>query len=219
MDNTAKDNHFVFAIMVFLCLCLAIIAIFCGGEIMKKITASGGILLIVGIALIIILLLLNPKNWFFKNENELNSWGLVRNDNKKTVLKDKNIKKLMFDESITSISGIEVEKNKFLTDVEFYAENLIISDTSFSKCKNLSSVTFYHKPTTIIADAFSGCHNLKHVYLIGEQESFKGFSITVPENCTIEFKPVKTIEVKEIEKESTKNENKKDYNGSSKKGK
>lgn len=130
------------------------------------------------------------------SSQEVESWILVTNQNKNTVFTcEKNITKIAYDESIVSIDKQPKDKLKNLRAIEFYATNLEIHDSAFLGCKKLKEVTFYSTPKSIAKNAFKGCNDLSLIKLIGNQEDFKGFSITVPKNCKIQFVPLKQVEV------------------------
>lgn len=229
MDNTAKDNHFVFAIMVFLCLCLAIIAIFCGGEIMKHFLLM--LVSFIGLCVFAVLLFVFWGIYLFSSpEKNTKNWAVYSDSD--TV--PKNVEKLFFDKNpAKSYNPLEVQYLKF---VEIDTDNFDVNKSFFAKCQNLEEVTFLQRPKNFKPDTFSKNLALKRVNLLGERKDWSKFQITTPVDCEINFikpkyyeipeivaeednKSVKAIEINANIEYTTKNENKKDYNGSSKKGK
>lgn len=129
------------------------------------------------------------------DEDDKENWILVSNKNTNTVFNSHNITKVAYDESMSVITDKHKAEIKNVTTLEFYAQDVVIQNSAFSGCKQLKEVVFYNNPKFIAESAFKGCNNLSLIKLIGNQEDFTGFSITVPKNCEIQFIPLKQVQI------------------------
>lgn len=152
------------------------------------------------ITILLIITLVARELCFYYEKNEQESWIIVSQQNMNTVFNEKNITKIAYDETMFCINKQKKRQIKNVNAIEFYAKDIEIHDSAFSGCKKLKEMTFYSTPKFIAKTAFNGCNDLSLIKLIGNREDFKGFSITVPNNCEVRFIPLKEIEILDKEK-------------------
>lgn len=191
--NDENERHFLLAITVVFALMLAVVAIFCEGDVMK----SFKIIFFIGFCIFSILiciffgfLLFSKKN--ISNVEKTKSWSVYKSE---TNLVD--VERLLFNKD-----SVEIQKQEFLKNlriVDFDAVSQKVSANTFSHCINIEEVNFYKNPgKDFDKDAFNGCTLLKTVNLVGNYEDWKDFQITVPVDCEIKFLPTKNIVIPEI---------------------
>ena len=198
--NDENERHFLLAITVVFALSLAMVAIFCGEDVMK----SFKIIFFIGFCIFSILiciffgfLLFSKKN--ISNVEKTKSWSVYKSE---TNLVD--VERLLFNKD-----SVEIQKQEFLKNlriVDFDAVSQKVSANTFSHCINIEEVNFYKNPgKDFDKDAFNGCTLLKTVNLVGNYEDWKDFQITVPVDCEIKFLPTKNIVIPEILLKKVKN--------------
>lgn len=198
MKNNKSDEHFLFALVALLSLCIGIIALFCGEDL---IVACADVLCVVPSWIkkmvygVIALMLLLPGILFFFSSMNLEGdvqdveWHFICSEDaiddcEKDLAK---YKKIMFGESFTHVEKRNFKIFKNLSAVEFYAPEITVEKNAFSKCKNLKEVTFYEKPSSIDKDAFIGCTNLSVINFCGNKKDWFKFGVRLPAGCNVQF--------------------------------
>ena len=191
--NDENDRHFLFAIIVIFSLALAVIAYFCGEDMIKN-TKLKYIIYAVFVALVIIighLLFYTSKN---ESKKLCKSWCVYSENDE---LPD-DVEKLFINNSIEEIKILPPLKN--LKSVEFDSSSLKIANDAFSKCRNIEEITFFFFFLNLECNAFANCIALKVVNLVGDYSDWKDFEIKVPASCKIKFIPTKTLKIYESTK-------------------
>ena len=204
--NDKKETDFIFAIGITLTLFTVALILFCGEDFLKALGCCW-VRIIFFIALIVFAFFLFISLGFMLftscNTKETKSWIVITKDNE---FINKNAENVMFDTDVKNITSNWIKNLDNLEKVEIYGTPKI-GKHAFSKCKNLQEVTFYENYTKIDKTAFEGCTSLTTINLIGNDEKWKSFEITVPKNCMENFIEYKTLIISAEPKED-KNENK-----------
>lgn len=205
MDNR-KETAFIFAVDMFLTIFIGVLILFCVEDFLKS-YGFYWVRIIFFFSLIIFTAFLFISLGFMLftscNTKETKSWIVITKDNE---FINKNAENVMFDTDVTNITSNWIKNLDNLEKVEIYGTPKI-GKHAFSKCKNLQEVTFYENYTKIDKTAFEGCRSLTTINLIGNDEKWKSFEITVPKNCMENFIEYKTLIIPAEPKED-KNENK-----------
>lgn len=203
--NNKKETDFIFAVGITLTLFTVVLILFCGEDFLKKLGfcwIKTGLIISFSIFSVLLLVslvfLLSTSN----DKEDPKSWIVITKDDAQI---NKNAEKIMFDTDVTSITSVLIKNLDNLEKVEIYGTPEI-GKYAFLKCKNLQEVTFYENPKSIDETAFAGCSSLTTVNLIGNDEKWKSFKITVPKNCKIKFIEQQSLIISAESKE-VKNEN------------
>lgn len=169
MENNEKDNHFIFAIMTFLCLSIAIIAIFCGEEIMQRLTGCGKFVFI-GLPCFVLLLLFIVPSLFIKEKTmedylseakEIYITADFTEIDATYFSRHRNAKSIIFQDSITHIDFKTFFGCSELEYVELPASLTRIEPYTFSSCNKLKHIVIPRGLETISEKAFYGCSSLE----------------------------------------------------------
>ena len=169
MENNEKDNHFIFAVMTFLCLTIAIIAIFCGEEIMQRINIFGRIVMVGIPAVVLVILFIFPAA-FIKEKTiedylaEAKEIFITADSTKidaEYFSRHKNVKSIIFQDSITQIDSKTLLGCSELEYVELPANLTKIESYTFSSCNKLKTVVLSKNLNKISEKAFYGCSSLE----------------------------------------------------------
>lgn len=185
-------RYFLFSVVLVFSIGIAILAYFCGGEMMKcdklkVVFFIAFIVLMICFLIAIGFLLFDTTK---ANSTNAQKFWYTYSDSYELP---KDTEKLFFNDSISAISNpLNLENLKI---VEFDSSNLEIKATSFSSCKNIKELTFYQRPKSIEKETFAHCTLLKNIYLVGNSSDWKGFEIIVPIDCEITFLPTKIVSI------------------------
>ncbi len=186
-----NDFHLIFAIVLILSISLAILAFFCGDDIMK----NSGLVIVsfISICIFAVLLLIFFAVWLFSSPEKIctKKWSVYSASEKIT----ENTEKLFFDETAKKFEKKKLNSES-LKIVEFDIKEWKVPEDFFVNCQNIKEVTFFQRPENFNSGTFSKNLALKKVNLFGNCEQWKDFKIITPVNCEINFIPTKTIKIK-----------------------
>ena len=199
MDDK-REEVFLFSLVLIFALGLAAIAMFCGMDMMTRLTGFGKFL-IIGIPIIIVLVLCwNPLHIFFREGNTNTKTWVTFSKEKENY---ETAERLLFiDSSFDNETSQSISDLPYLKYVDLDISEWKLPENFFSDCKNIEEVTFFQRPknngsSKFQVATFSKCINLRKVNLVGNCSEWKNFEISVPSKCEIVFIPIKTVFIPE----------------------
>lgn len=166
-----KDRNFLFSIVLIFSLCLAIIAFFCGEEIMKtccKVIASAFIVVVILICLYVLFCCIpNWKKVTISPKAIYGEKSMIINDSSNY---ERNIDDADFEDIVFIKANQKLEEGAFwgyskLKKIKLPAELEEIPNYAFAGCVSLESITIPNSIKKIGEYAFFGCSNLKKINL------------------------------------------------------
>lgn len=194
MEN---DYYLIFAIFLIFSLCLAILAFFCGADMVK----NTGLKIVIFVFICIFFILFSIFLGFaiFDNKKE-NTKRWIVYSNPDNIPND--TEKLMFDKKLNGTKKTLELKN--LRIVEIYVDDFDVETDFFAKCQNIEEVTFFQNPNNFNPETFSKNLSLEKINLVGDRKDWIGFQIVTPKHCRIEFIPMELNKISENEENTIK---------------
>ena len=166
--NDENERHFLLAITLIFALMLAMVAIFCGGDAMRKLSGWGklGVILlfILGIICVLFISEIIPSGFLFKAEETYTTPILSQKNLYNFELLDWNYGRLA-DESVLFIPEQHFEGKEQLRKIKFYGNTTVIGAKAFFGCKKLQKIELPKKIEYIGNFTFEGCESLSEIIL------------------------------------------------------